>query len=194
VGAMPVVSEKGVGFDQTKQDKYTLLNAAVELLEALSFGPTETTKHLHNVSGKEYSGDELVSLLEKYSEDLDDKFSSSQSETDKLKEELIQRVNEHTSLNDDGRRAWLNNIELMSDYYYQYVTNETAYKCALEALGQAIHDARIQEVTFPMFRNYGLVLHDLDYVLRHRKSPIDSTLTVETGKDGLSGKLSITHR
>lgn len=194
VGAMPVVSDKGVGFDQTKQDKYALLNAAVELLEALNFGATETTKHLHNVSGKEYSGDELIEFLKKYCTNLDEVFSSRQAKTDSLKEGLIKRVNENTVISDDGRRAWLNNIELMSDYYYQYVTNESAYNCALEALGQAIHDARIEEVTFPMFRNYGLVLHDLDYVMRHRKSPIDSVLTVKTGPDGLFGTLAITHR
>jgi len=194
VGAMPVVSEKGVGFDQSKQDKYTLLNAAVELLEALSFGATETTKHLHNVSGKEYSGDELIALLKKYNSNLDEVFSTQEADTDKLKEELVTRVNEHKNLSEDGRKAWLNNIELMSDYYYQFVTNEAAYKCALDALGEAIHVARIKEVTFPMFRNYGLVLHDLDYVMQQRKSPIDSVLTVETGKDGLMGKLAITHR
>lgn len=194
VGAMPVVSEKGVGFDQTKPDKYTFLNAAIELLEALSFGATETTKHLHNTNGEEYSSTELMDLLKKFCPDIKKVFSSTEAKTDALKADLIKRVNEHKNLNDDGRRAWLNNIELMSDYYYQFVTNEAAYQCALEALGQAIHDARIYEVSFPMYRNYGLVLHDLDYVMRHRKSPIDSALTMEPGKDGLIGKLSITHR
>ena len=194
VGAMPVVSDKGVGFDQAKPDKYTFLNAAVELLEALNFGPTETTKHLHKVSGKEYSSDELVDLLKKYCVDLDKVFSSRQAKTDSLKADLIKRVNENQTLDEDGRKAWLNNIELMSDYYYQFVTNEAAYKCALDALGQAIHDARIEEVTFPMFRNYGLVLHDLEYVLEHRKSPIDGVLNIEPGKEGLFGKLSLTHR
>lgn len=194
VGAMPVVSEKGVGFDQTKPDKYTFLNAALELLEALNFGATETTKHLHNVSGKEYSSSELMDLLKKFCPDIKEVFSSREAKTDTLKADLIKRVNEHKNINEDERKAWLNNIELMSEYYYQFVTNESAYQCTLEALGQAIHDARIKEVTFPMFRNYGLVLHDLDYVMRHRKSPIDSILTIETGTEGLFGKLTITHR
>jgi len=194
VGAMPNVSAKGVGFDQTKPDKYTFLNAAVELLEALNFGPTETTKHLHKVSGKEYNGDELIELLNKYCPNLDEVFSSREAKTDQLKADLVKRVKESTKLSEDESRAWLNNIELMSDYYYQYVTNESAYKYALEALGQEIHDARIQEVTFPMFKNYGMVLHDLLYVLEHRKSPIDGIITVETGKEGLFGKLSLQHR
>jgi len=194
VGAMPLVSNKGVGFDETKPDKYTFLNAAIELLEALSYGPTETTKHLHNVSGKEYSGNELMDLLKKYCSNLEEVFSSTEAKTDALKEDLIKRVHENKLISEDGRKAWLNNIELMNDYYYQYVSNEAAYKCALEALGEQIHVARIQELTFPMYRNYGLVLHDLEYVLEHKKSPIDGVLTIETGKEGVFGKFVISHR
>jgi hypothetical protein len=194
VGAMPLVSNKGVGFDKTKPDKYTFLNAAIELLEALSYGSTETTKHLHNISGKEYSGTELVDLLEKYCTNLDDQVAQSEKKAESLVEDLIKRVHENKLLSEDGRMAWLNNIALMKDYYYQYVTNESAYKCALDALGQEIHDARVKEVTFPMFRNYGLVLHDLEYVLEHRKSPIDGVLTIETGQEGAFGKLTIKHR
>ncbi len=194
VGAMPVVSNKGVGFDETKPDKYTFLNSAVELLEALNYGATETTKHLHNVSGKEYSGSELMDILKKYCPNLTEVFSQSESKTDTLKKDLIQRVEENRLISEDGRRAWLNNIELMSDYYYQYVKNEAAYQCALKALGEEIHVARIKELTFPMYRNYGLVLHDLEYVLEHRKSPIDGVLTIETGKEGVFGKFVISHR
>jgi len=193
VGAMPVVSSKGVGFDETKPDKYTFLNAIVELLEALNFGATETTQHLHNISSKEYTSDELLELLKKYCSNIEDIFSLAQSKTDKLKEDLIKRVHENTIIGEDERTAWLNNIELMSEYYYQYVTNESAYKCALEVLGKEIHDSRIEEVSFPMFRNYGLVLHDLDYVLQHRKPPIDSILTIEPAKSGLLGKLTVKH-
>ena len=193
VGAMPLVSDKGIGFDQTKPDKFTFLNAVLELLEALSFGPTETTRHLHQINDKEYSPDGLLDLLKKYCPNLEEAFSSTEAKTDILKEDLIKRVNENKNLSEEASKAWLNNIELMSAYYYQYVTNESAYRAALDALAQAIHDARIKEVTFPMFRNYGLVLHDLLYVLAHRKSPIDGILNIDTGNEGLFGKLSLTH-
>lgn len=194
VGAMPVVSNKGVGFDETKPDKYTFLNAAVELIEALSYGPTSQTKHLHHVSGKSYSDDELLSVLKQHVDNLDTVMEETQKKTDILKAELIERVNEHKNLSEDGRQAWLNNIELMSDYYYQYVANERAYNSALEVLAQEIHDGRIQEVSFPMFRNYGMVLHDLLYVLEHRKSPIDGNLDIQTKDGTLMGYLHLSHR
>ncbi len=115
VGALPNISNKGVSFDHTQPDKYTYLNAAVELLEALSFGPTETTQHLHNTSGKVYSADELLELLKKHCTNLDDIFSSREDKTKAWIEELIERVKENQTISEDGRRAWLNNIEMMRD-------------------------------------------------------------------------------
>lgn len=194
VGAMPVVSHKGVGFDESKPDKYTFLNAAIELLEALNYGPSAQTKHLHNISGKEYTENELVEALKNYIIDLEEVIEHTEHKIDELKKELIQRVHDHHNLEEDDRQAWINNIELMDKYYHQYVTNEVAYKRALDILGQEIHDARIEEVSFPMFRNYGMVLHDLLYVLEHRKSPIDGTLEIETVDEGLVGRLKLKHR
>ncbi len=194
VGALPKVSNKGVSFDHTKPDKYTFLHAAIELLEALSFGPSETTQHLYDHAGKTYSGDELLELLKKHCRDLDGILVSREDKSKALIKEQIERVHENSRVSEDGRKAWLNNIEIMRGYYLQYMTNESAYRCALEALAQEIHDAQIKEVTFPMFRHYGIVLHDLIYVLEHRKSPIDADLSIEKKDDEIIGKLSIQHR
>jgi len=194
VGAMPQVSAKGVGFDETKQDKYTFLNAAVELIEALSFGATENTQHLYNVRGKEYNGKEIMDILKKHCTDINAVFSSRDEKSKELIGELILRVHNNTTINEDERQAWLNNIALMSDYYMQHVINESAYNCALNILSDEIHDARIQKITVPMFRNYGIVFHDLLYILEHRKSPIDAKLSIEHPEDGYVGILSITHR
>ena len=194
VGDLPKVTSKGVGFDQTKPDRYTFLNAAVELLEALSYGATETTKHFHNLSGVYYSDEELLELLNKHCSDLDALLASRDAKSDALKKDLLQRVDENSTLSEDERTAWRNNILYMEEYYRQYVTNESAYQCALDALAQAIKVAQVKEITFPMLRNYGSVLHDLITVLAQLKSPIDAELSVEAKDDKFEGKFSITHR
>jgi hypothetical protein len=193
VGDMPQCSNKGVGFDRTQPDKYILLNAAVELLEALSYGPTETTQHLYNTGGKERSGAEIVELLRKYCDDLDALFASREEKTDHLIDELVDRVKERNDISEDGRRAWLNNIKIMRDYYMQYVVNESAYKCALDAMAKEIHDARVKEIVFPLYKNYASVLHDLTYVLGHLRPPIDADLKIEEIKGKLVGTLTIKH-
>jgi hypothetical protein len=192
VGAKPKVSGKGVTFDQTKPDRYTFLNAAVELLEALSFELKKDKKvYLHDVQKKEYNSRKLTELLKKHCGDLDAIFDSREETTKEMIKKYTDKVKKNDKIGKDERRAWLGNIKVMHDYYLQYVTNESAYECALNALADKIHKSHIETVTFPLGRNHGLVLSHLVDVLRDHKPPYDVTLSVED-KDGVAvGKLDM---
>jgi hypothetical protein len=107
-----------------------------------------------------------------------------------LLEALSFEVTEDT-VGADERRAWLGNIEIMRDYYLQYITNESAYQCALDALADKIHQSHIEEVTFPLGRNHGLVLSHLVDVLRDHRPPYDATLSFETKEGETFGKLDM---
>lgn len=194
VGDMPKVSKLGVSFDHTKVDKYTYLTAAVELLDALSYGATETTQHLYSSKSKEYTASELLELLKRFCNDIDDVFDTCKDKSNELVQGLIDRVEANDSLTSDERKAWLKNIDMMTDYYLQHTTNASAYKCALKALALEIHEAKVQEVSIPLFRNYGMVLGDLEVVLANMKSPIDTKMRIETTKDGLIGIVNYSHR
>jgi len=193
VGDMPKVSAHGVGFDHTQPDKYTYLHAAVELLEALSYGETETTKHLYKTDAKSMSSRELEQKLTKYVKDLDAITLRCDKHSQELVSELVDRVQSNDSLSDDERTAWLGNIKLMREYYIQFVTNKTAYEAALDALADEIHVGKIKEVQVPMFRNYGMVLNDLQGVLERCKSPIDSKVEINSTKNGLLATVEFFH-
>ena len=194
VGDLPIVSKNGVGFDHTQPDKYKYLQASAELLEALSYGATQTTRHLYNAHDKETSSSELYVLLKKHVKNIDEVEKQHEEKASAYVESLIQRVKENKSLSDDERVAWLGNIKLMKEYFFQYVINKSAYEAAVSALGDEIHDARVAEVSVPMFKNYGMVLHDLVGVLERRKSPIDSEIKIEEKKGEVIATLYITHR
>ena len=194
VGDMPKISKNGVSFDHTKVDKYTYLSPAVELLEALSYGATEVTKHLYTAKGKEFSSDDILNLLKKFCKDINQIFLKREEKANTYIKSLILKVEENNSLNNDEKNAWLNNINMMKDYFLQHVTNASAYECTLVSLADEIHVAQIKEITIPLFKNYGIVLHDLMYVLEHRKSPIDSTMDAQMTENGLVGKFTFSHR
>ena len=186
VGAKPKVSGKGVTFNQTKPDKYTFLNAIVELLEALSFKIKEDKKvYLYDVPKKDYSSRKLTELLEKHCGKLDKIFDSREEKTKAMIKKYTNKVKANTKIGKDERKAWLGNIKIMSDYYLQYVTNESAYECALNILADKIHKSHIETITFPIGRNYGLVLSHLVDILRDYKPPYDVTMKIKT-KDGLA--------
>ncbi len=189
IGDMPRVSQYGVGFDSTKPDKYIYLHAALELLEALSYGATETTQHLYKSQHKDLKPEELLENLKKYIKNLDKVYEARVEKAKVLVDGLKERVDENNSITADEKRAWLKNIDIMTDYYLQYVTNQSVYEAALRALGDEVAQAKVKEVTIPMFRNYGIVLHDLQKVLEKRKSPIDTDLEIKSTNDGIVGTM-----
>jgi len=192
VGAKPKVSGKGVTFDQTKPDRYTFLNAAVELLEALSFEAKEDKKvYLYDVQKKEYNSRKLTELLTKHCGDLDAIFDSREETTKALIKKYTDKVKKNDKISKDERKAWLGNIKIMYDYYLQYVTNESAYECALNALAEKIHKSHIETITFPIGRNHGLVLSHLVDVLRDHKPPYDATLSVKDVNGVAVGELDM---
>jgi len=194
VGDMPVVSKNGVTFDSTKPDKYSYLQAACELLDALSYGATERTQHLYNVKDNSLDSDELLAHLKKYIKNIDEVIAKRDAKAAHLVEELQERVTSNDALSSDEKIAWLGNIEMMKEYFYQFVTNKAAYEAALIALSDEIHEGQIKEVSVPMFKNYAMVLNDLVSVLESRKAPIDSEVKIEQKSDELIGTLYITHR
>ena len=192
VGAKPRVSQRGVNFDQTKPDKYTFLGAAVELLDALSFKNNgDKSLYLTHVDPKEYNSRELLDALKKYCENIEEIFETREEKTSALVDKYREKVKENNKLSHDERVAWLGNIDIMRDYYLQYITNESAYACALDALADKIHSANIEEVTFSLGRNYGLVMGDLIDVLRDHKPPYDASLDFIEQDGVVVGKLDM---
>ncbi len=163
-------------------------------MEALSFETSGDKKlYLYNVDGKELNGAELVEMLKKHCADPQEAFDSVQEKTNALIERYTKNVEENDKLLVDERRAWLGNIEIMRDYYLQYITNESAYQCALNALVDKIHKSHIEEITFTIGRNYGLVLSHLVDVLRDYKPPYDALLSFKDKNGEAVGKLDM-HR
>ena len=192
VGAKPKVSQHGVSFDQTKPDKYTFLQAAMELLDALSFETSADKKvYLYHPEAKEYSSRELLEGLQKHCSNLNEVFDTREEKTNALIDTYIGKIKQNERLTPDERTAWLGNVAVMRDYYLQYITNESAYNCALNALADKIHDSHIEEVSFPLGRNYGLVFSHLVDVLRDHRPPYDATIEM-VEKDGeTAGRLNM---
>lgn len=195
VGAKPKVSQYGIQFDQTKPDKYTFIHAAIELLETLN---TEMKSgknlYLHNIDTREYTSDVLNDKIGKYCPDMEQESDQLQEKTNELINEYKQKVKENVHLNNDERTAWLGNIDIMRDYYLQYITNEFAYNCLLNTFADKLHSMYILEMTFPLGRNYGLVCGDLIVILRDHKPPYDAILDVIERDDATVGRLNMNRK
>ena len=188
VGPKPVVSPRGVSFDTSHPDRYAFISPAIELLETLDFDSETEEQHIHEPRSNPYRGRELEEKVKEYCGDIDAILKTREEKTKELIEELEKKVQSNNTLSADERRAWLGNIASMKEYYLQYVTNETVYRCLLEKMAERFLRSHIASITFPLRQNYGLVLGDLIHILRDHKPPFDAEIKVEKTDRGLVGR------
>jgi len=174
VGAKPIVSQHGVSFDQKEQDPYTLLPSTVELLEALSLADkSEHIIDLRSLPHQHFSSVQLMEILKKHCEKLEDIFEDRESKTEEMIEKYTDSVKANSNLTSVERDAWLGNIRLMKNYYMQFITNEYVHKRALHALVDIIIERKIEEIDFKVGRNFGLILGDLQPLFADLKRSLD---------------------
>jgi len=190
VGAKPIVSQHGVSFDQSKQDAYTFIAPAVELLDSLEriAADEKGVVDLREWQAKGYSEQALADRLIHYCPDLDTLASEREKKVNELIAELTRKVEESSRLTGDERKAWLGNIALMKAYYKQYVTNELAYDCLLDRLADDLTQEHIRVILFPIYRNYGLVFSHLVPVLTDHRPPIDASITFDEKGGSVYGR------
>lgn len=192
VGYAPRVSDKGVTFDKTKEDRYLHLGAALQLVEAFDIRG-EARDIIYRPKSSELSETVINEMLQKYCPDLDARVENRKEEAKKMVEDLRQRVTDATTLSDTAKRSWLANIDTMIDYYTQYITNETAYNCIMERLSDEVVHAKIKEIKLPLLNHFGLVLHELGELLERRRPPVDSEYHVEQTPEGLIAVMKLRH-
>ncbi|WP_456451670.1 hypothetical protein [Hydrogenimonas sp.] len=192
VGPKPIVSDKGVRFDANQPDKYIYLSAALELAQAFDV-EGEAHDIVYRAKTSQLSDTVMQQMLEKYCSNLEEFVKEREEKAKALVEELRQRVQEHKNISEEARRAWLGNIDAMYDYYLQYITNEAAYDCVLERIGDEISKAKIKEIRVPLLNHFGMVLHELSEVLEKRRPPIDSEYHVEQTPEGLFAVMKLRH-
>ena len=191
VGAKPRVSQHGVTFDSTKPDSYLLLAPALELLETLESRPDSGEARIHTLHDKAYTPREIEEALHRYCEDIDALLASAREKTDALIAEYRDKVAQNGNLTADERTAWLGNIDIMRDYYLQYILNEETYRCLLEKIAALLHRERIRYLLFPLGRNLGLVADDLVRLLTDSKPPYDAMIRIVERDDERFGMLDL---
>jgi hypothetical protein len=194
VGPMPNVSARGVAFDVNKPDKWTFLSAALELAEAFDFQNEKSEgDRVYRPKGQQFSESEMLDRLHRYCDDLESYVKDRETKARALVDELRKKVESSKTISDENRRAWLNNIDAMYDYYLQYVTNESAYQCVLETIAKEVKAARIEEIRVPLFQNFGIVLRDLVDVLENGRPPIDAELSIVKEGNDIFGVMRLRH-
>jgi len=194
VGPKPLIFKTGISFDSEYDDRYTYLNIAVQLLNALDHDYFEERTYQYAIDSNRLRDDDILNGLKEYCGDLEAVVKESVDEEQALIEDELKRAKENTTLSELERDALIKNIKIMTSYRLQYATNDRLYTCAVERLAEHVKKDHIDFVVVPMFQRFAAVLHSVQDVLAHQKFPIDTKMDIYEEDGKLMAKMEVKNR
>ncbi len=191
VGPKPIISHRGIEFDNNKDDKYVYLNIAVQLLKTLDHKYFKDKTYKYSASTARISSSELYDELKKWCPNIEKLMERENHDIEEEIEHNIQRAKENYVLNEENRRTLQNNINIMHDYIIQRSINKSIYYCTIEVLANLLKRDSIDYVITPMYQKFYHVLHSIQGSLKRQKTTIDTSLDIYKKDGELVVKLQI---
>ena len=191
IGPKPIISHRGIDFDKNHDDKFNYLPALLELIRALDHEYFENKQYTFDANPQSMNSHEILNALQKHCENFDTLIEDVEKNVQKDMNEQLQRVQENTTLENDDKIAYKNNIKIMQEYLTNYSINEALYNCALKKLAQIVTKDHINYIIVPMFQKFAYVLHQLQAILKDQKHPVDTKLDIIEEDGELIAKLQV---
>ena len=191
VGPKPIISHKGIEFDNNKEDKYAYLNIVIEFIKALEHEYIENRVYKYETTSNALGENELLRELSKYCQDIEKLTKKQNYKIEHEIEHHLHRAEDALTLSEEDKEVLKKNINIMHDYIVQRSINKSVYYCAIDYLATLLKKGHIDYVVAPMFEPFRHVLHSLQGVLRKGRFPIETNLEIYQEDHKLLVKLQV---
>lgn len=192
VGPRVVISNHGIVYKQSKEDKYVYLMVALEILKDIDNDYDKKLYYSHPFENKALNEEDLHTILKYYEKDVEKCITK---EREKYKQKIIYEIEyirniEH--LTETDKEVWIKNIELMKEYQVQRAINKIYYMHCIKDIVNVIKNKKIREVTTPFNKNFFHVLNTIKGALITGRPSLDAKVFEEMDKDNnMIARLSI---
>ena len=183
VGPRVEISNHGIVYRKSKEDKYIYLMVALEILKDIDNDYEKKPFYTHDFENKPFNEEDLHTILKCYENDVEEHVSN---ECERYKQKIkheIEHIKNLTHLSDIDKEVWLNNIEIMKGYRVQRAINKIYYMHCIQDIIQVIRHKKIREVTTPFNKNFFHVLNTLKGSLIAGKPSLEAKVLEEYDKD-----------
>lgn len=184
VGPRVEISNHGIVYKKSKEDKYVYLKAALEILKDIDNDYEKKPFYIHSFENKPFQEEDLHTILKYYENDIEECISK---ECEKYKQKIqheIEFIQNLAYLSDIDKEVWIKNIEIMKDYRVQRAMNKIYYMHCIQDIVQVIKHKKIREIRTPFNKNFFHVLNTLKGTLITGKPSLDARVLEENDKDG----------
>jgi len=192
VGPRVEISNHGITYRRSKEDKYIYLMVALEILKDIDNDYAMKSSYTHDFKNKALEENDLHSILKCYENSVEECITE-ECEKYKLKLqhelEFIQKIPHLTEMD---KEIWKKNIDIMKQYRVQRAINKMYYMHCIKNIVQVIQHKNISEITVPFNQCFFHVLNTLRGALITGKPSLRAKVIEEIDKNNnLVVKLTI---
>ncbi|MGB5505780.1 MAG: hypothetical protein WBM70_03735 [Sulfurovum sp.] len=183
VGPRVTISNHGVTYRYSKEDKYIYLMVALEILKDIDNDYEKKPSYIHNFENSSLDDKYLHRILKQYENDIEECVSL---ECEKYKQKIkheIEFIQNLVYLLEIDKEVWIRNIEIMKDYRIQRAINKIYYMHCIKNIIEVIRHKKIKEIITPFNKNFFHILNTLKGSLITGKPSLEAKVTEEITKD-----------
>ena len=184
VGPRVEISNHGIVYKHSKEDKYIYLNAAYEILKDIDNDYEKKPSYRHQFKHCELEENSLHKLLQYHEKNLEEHINE---ETDRYRQKIehqIDYVQSIPHLSPIDKEVWIKNIEIMKKYKIQRAINKIYYMHCIQDIVDLIRHKNIKIITAPFNKHFFHVLNTLKGTLITGKPSLDARVKEEYDKNG----------
>ncbi len=185
-GDKPIISQHGITFNKTKEDKYIYLKGAIHILHIIDLK--------HNYEFDDNIPDEQISkMIREYQTNIEEDIKKEEKRyKEKLKEEIEYVKN--SNLSELDKNIWIKNLNIMQGYRIQRAINKLYYEHAISIIVSIIKKNQITSMVLPFNKSYFHLAESIQNALDSDKHHIKSDIEIQNDNSELTLKFTINHR
>lgn len=192
VGPRVEISNHGVTYRNSKEDKYIYIASALEILKDIDNDYEKKPFYSHQCKNKPLIENDVHKILKRYEESVEECITEECRKYKLKRLHEIEHILQIPHLTDIDKEIWIRNIDIMQDYRLQRAINKMYYMHIVQNIVQVIKHKHIKEIYVPFNKNFFHVLNTIKGSLITGKPSLEAKVTEEYNRnDNMVLKLTI---
>lgn len=187
------VSQYGVTFEGSKEDRFIYLDSLLQMLVALEkLGSDKTLNFV--LQNNHFKPEEILEQVRKRHIDIDQIIQAAIDSEEAEYTRELDRVEKNRYISTEERETWVNNLKIMHDYTVQRSINKAVYHVLMNLLADALIENRIEYIMIPLENHFVHITKTLHSLISGGKDPVESNTVIVNTAEGAMAKFEVRTR
>ena len=183
VGPRVEITNRGIVYKRSKEDKYIYLVAALEILKDIDNDYEKRPSYVHYFKNHSLQEKSMHTLLQQHEGDVEECISEECKKYKQKMQHEIERIKTLPYITDIDKEVWIKNIEIMKEYKMQRAMNKMYYMHCIQDIVKVIQHKKVKQISAPFNKDFFHVLNTLKGALITSKPSLDAKVIEKHDKN-----------